>query len=71
MIMLYSNGCPCCEVLKGALDLAGIPYDTVTDVELMLSMGMTRLPMLCADGKMMNYPTALQWLKERMNTHAQ
>lgn len=69
-IILYSNHCPCCEILKSQLDAAGVAYRVITDIDQMLAMGLTHLPMLSVDGMMMNYPAALAWLKERMNTHA-
>ena len=69
-ITLYTNRCPCCEVLEAALKLASLDFEIVADTDQMLAMGMTHLPMLSVDGEMMNYPAALAWLKERMNTHA-
>lgn len=69
-VILYSNHCPCCEVLAAALNKAAITYETVSDTEQMLAMGLTHLPMLSVDGNMMNYPAALAWLKERTETHA-
>lgn len=70
MILLYSNGCPCCKVMKDKLDKAGIAYQLVTDIQQMLDLGITYLPMLSVDGNMMNYPAALAWLNERTNPHA-
>ncbi len=70
-VILYSTHCPCCEVLERGLRAASIPYETVTDTRKMIDLGMTHVPMLSVDGKMMNYLTALAWLKERMDkTHA-
>ena len=69
-ITLYTNRCPCCEVLEAALKAASLDFEAVTDTGQMLSMGLTHLPMLSVDGMMMNYPAVLAWLKERMNTHA-
>lgn len=66
-ITLYTNCCPCCEVLEAALKAASLDFEAVTDTGQMLAMGMTHLPMLCVDGQMMNYPAALAWLKERTN----
>lgn len=68
-VTLYSNHCPCCEVLEEKLDAAGIRYKTETDPSKMLSAGMTHLPILCVDGTMMRYPAALTWLKERKDRH--
>ena len=64
-ITLYTNRCPCCEVLEAALKAASLDFEAVIDTGQMLSMGMTHLPMLSVDGTMMNYPAALSWLKER------
>ena len=58
-ITLYTNRCPCCEVLEAALKAASLDFEAVTDTGQMLSMGMTHLPMLSVDGTMMNYPAAL------------
>ncbi len=69
-IILYSNNCPCCEVLESALNDASVNYETFTDTKEMLRMGMTHLPMLSVDGKLMNYPAAIAWLKERKEPHA-
>lgn len=54
-ITLYTNRCPCCEVLEAALKAASLDFEAVTDTGQMLSMGMTHLPMLSVDGTMMNY----------------
>ena len=67
MITLYSNHCPCCEVLLNELRSAGIPFTIFTDTDQMLSMGFTHLPMLDVDGQLLNYPDALKWIKERKN----
>ncbi|MBP3653704.1 MAG: hypothetical protein J6J78_11640 [Clostridia bacterium] len=69
-IILYSNRCPCCDVLKTRLDEAGIDYMINSNTEDMLMQGITYLPMLSVDGEMMNYPAALAWLSERMNPDA-
>ncbi|HIQ83982.1 MAG TPA: hypothetical protein IAA52_12890 [Candidatus Pullichristensenella stercorigallinarum] len=51
-ITLYTNRCPCCEVLEAALKAASLDFEAVTDTGQMLSMGMTHLPMLSVDGTM-------------------
>lgn len=69
MITLYTNHCPCCEVLAREMEQAGIPFDTFTDVSKMLSMGFTHLPMLDVNGQLLAFPDALKWIKER-NEHS-
>lgn len=66
-ITLYTNRCPCCEVLEAALKAASLDFEVIADTNQMLAMGMKHLPMLCVDGHRMNYPAALAWLKERTN----
>lgn len=63
-VVLYTNHCPCCEVLEVKLKAAGIRYRVVDDTRLMLEMGLTTMPMLQTDDMMMNYPAALKWLEE-------
>lgn len=66
-IILYSNNCPRCEHLESLLKAEGIPYEHITDTDLMLSLGFTTVPMLAVDGQVMDHPAALAWLKERRN----
>ena len=63
-VMLYTTGCPQCKVLKGQLEKKGVSYETCTDVEAMISMGITSVPMRRVDGELMNLQQALQWVKE-------
>lgn len=68
--ILYSNHCPCCVVLRAKLDAAGIDYDVESDLDKMLALNMTHLPMLWVDDRLLTYPAALMWLHERTNHHA-
>ena len=36
-VILYSNYCPCCEVLRDKLGAAHISYETVTNTKQMLA----------------------------------
>ena len=44
-VVLYTNHCPCCEVLESRLKESGIRYKVVDDVRMMLEMGLTTMPM--------------------------
>ncbi len=68
-VVLYTNHCPCCEVLETKLKAAGIQYRIVDDVRLMLEMGLTTMPMLATNDMIMNYPAALKWLEEGKLDH--
>lgn len=64
MVKLYSTGCPKCIVLTKKLDSVGITYEVFDDVDKMIEMGMTTVPMLEVDGKIMNYKEAIDWIKK-------
>lgn len=60
--MFYSTGCPKCKVLKSKLDSMGIDYTIFNDVDRMVEMGMTTVPNLMVDGKLMNFKESMEWL---------
>ena len=62
-VTLYSTGCPQCKVLKQKLDEAGVEYNIIGDIDLMLSKGLTAAPVLEVDGEMMSFKQACDWLK--------
>jgi glutaredoxin len=64
-IILYEHGCPNCLRLKSRLDEKGIKYEDITDVELMKSKGFTSAPKLEIDGVIMDFKTAMNWVKEQ------
>lgn len=68
-VILYSNHCPCCDHLEAMLKAENVPFEQVTDVDLMLQRGFKTVPMLEVDGKTMDYPAALAWLRERTDFH--
>lgn len=64
MVTLYSTGCPKCTLLKKSLDNSGIAHTVCTDVDKMLELGMTSVPYLDVDGELLDYPKAIEWIKE-------
>ena len=64
-VTLFGNHCPLCIVLTKKLDETGITYEVFDDVDEMIEMGMTTVPMLEVDGKIMNYAEAMKWIKKR------
>lgn len=64
MVVLYTSHCPRCEVLKKKLDKAGITYEVFDNVDEMIAMGFTTVPMLKVDDKIMNFKEAVKWIKE-------
>lgn len=61
-IILYSTGCPKCKVLKSKLDSKGIDYTIFNDVDRMVEMGITTVPDLMVDGKLMNFKESMEWV---------
>lgn len=62
MVVLYSNNCPNCRILKEKLDKKGIEYSENTSVEEMISLGFTHVPMLKVDDKIMDFNEALVYV---------
>lgn len=61
-IVLYSTGCPKCKILRSKLDSKNISYIIESDVEKMLSLGMTTMPMLSVNNELMNFTDAVKWI---------
>lgn len=60
-IILYSNGCPRCAVLKSALDNLGVDYEVNGDMERVRELGFTTIPVLAVDGETMTFNKAMKW----------
>jgi len=65
MIILYSNDCPKCRILKSRLDNKNIQYELCSDVNIMISKGFNLMPVLEVEEKNMNYLDAINWIKEQ------
>lgn len=62
-ILLYSNGCPSCKNLKLMLQKAGIEYTENNNIEEMLALGISQIPVLSVDGELMSYEDAKSWVQ--------
>ena len=67
MTVLFSTGCPQCNVLKEKLKAANIDYIEVTDKETIIAKGITKVPVLEVDGIQMALSAANEWIKNRSN----
>lgn len=63
-VILYSTGCPKCGVLKKKLDAKNVVYKEETSVDVILSMGITNVPVLGINGKLMDFSDAVKWINE-------
>jgi len=62
IIILYSNNCPKCKILKQKLDQKQIIYEKCNDMDIMIEKGFQSVPILEVDGKVMNYNEAIKWV---------
>lgn len=63
-VILYTSGCPRCNMLKKELDKNEIMYDVFDDVDKMIEMGFNEVPILEVDNTKMNYTEAIKWIKK-------
>ena len=64
-VVLYSTGCPKCNILKKKLTEVGIEFEENTSVKKMIEIGLMEAPALEVDGDIMNFPDAVAWLNNR------
>lgn len=65
MVVLYTTGCPRCKILKKKLDEAGIEYTENNNIDEMLSLGISEVPVLKVNGEFLNYNSSIEWLSNR------
>lgn len=65
MVILYSTGCPRCNVLVQKLDSKNIEYTVVNDIDIMTEKGIETVPVLEVDGQLMQFKKATDWVNGR------
>lgn len=63
-IILYSTGCPKCNVLKKKLSNAGIEYTEENNIKIMEELGIDAVPVLKVGNKMLSYIEAVNYINE-------
>ena len=63
-IILFSNNCTKCKILKTKLDQKQIIYEECNDVDIMIENNILSMPMLKVDGETMNFNEAIKYAKE-------
>lgn len=66
-VILYSTGCPKCNVLKQKLDEVGIVYEVNSNVDEIMKLGVRSVPVLSVDGKLYLFMDAINWLNKIVN----
>lgn len=64
-IILFSVGCPQCQVLKKKLELAGIEFELCDDLEEIEKRGYLVVPILEIDGKAYGFSEAIEWINSQ------
>ena len=65
-VILYSTGCPQCNILKEMLQKKNIIFQIEDNVEKMKELGFSSLPMLSIDNKILNFKEAFNFLKNEV-----
>lgn len=65
-VILYSTGCPKCNVLKKKLDKTNVDYSVVSDKEAILKTGFTVVPVLQVDDKFLEFKEANEYINTLM-----
>ena len=61
-VILYSTGCPRCEVLKKKLAEKGVEYIVIDDVDEMMKLDILEVPILYVAGELLNFGEAIAWV---------
>lgn len=61
-LILYSTGCPRCNVLKKKLSEKNIAYEEFTDSDQMIDMGIESVPVLSVNGELFDFMQANTWI---------
>ena len=64
-VVLYSTGCPRCNVLEKKLKEAGVEFTVSNDEDEMISKGFMSAPMLEVDGEEMDFSRAVKWVNQK------
>lgn len=64
-MVLYSTGCPRCKVLKAKLEQKGIEYTENNSVDDMITIGISEVPVLSVDDRLLNFVEAVNWINEQ------
>lgn len=61
-IVLYSTGCPRCNVLETKLKNKGIDFEEVNDEDIMINKGFDSVPILEVEGNYMDFGKANEFI---------
>lgn len=64
-VILYSTGCPKCQILEKKMKQKNINFEINTNVDLMLSKGIKAAPNLEIDGEILDFKNAVEWVNNQ------
>lgn len=64
-VVLYSSGCPKCQVLESKLMAKGIPFMITNNFQEVIDRGFQFAPVLKVEEVFMNFTEANKWVNER------
>lgn len=62
MLILYSNDCPRCKMLKKKLESRDLDYMLETDLSGLITIGIKTVPVLAVDENFFTFEQAWKWL---------
>lgn len=65
MVVVYSTGCPKCQILKKKLEEKDIEFTECSDVQKMLGLGITTVPVMEIDGNLMDFKSSVEWVNNQ------
>lgn len=63
-ITLYTTHCPRCTILEKKLNEKKLSFNTFEDVNEMIKLGFTTVPILKVDDILFNFSDAIKWINE-------
>ena len=63
--IMYSTGCPKCNVLKRKLEGKNIAYTENTSIDEMKALGIMSVPVLKVEDRLLRFADALQWVQQQ------
>ena len=64
-IILYTTHCPKCNILKAKLDEKNISYTEYDNIDFMKDMGITTVPVLNVNNKLLEFKSAVDWVNQQ------
>lgn len=64
-LVLYSNDCPRCSVLKTKLENSKLDFKISNDMQKLIDMGFSTVPVLEANGVFMEFSEAFKFINEQ------